>query len=87
MQTDIKCMCVHVEQCYKDVELKMGLHFKLINFFMTLIDENADMIERYGYSNIIEPLRLFPYLFKIRTFKQCLMAFLKQVKSAVPCGN
>ena len=37
-------MCVNVEDVYKEVEHKMGVHFKLINYFLTLIEENQDMI-------------------------------------------
>lgn len=66
-----------METLYKDVEQRMAMHFKLINYFLSLIESDTDMVERYGYAHIIEPLRLFPKLFKVRELKQSLMVYLR----------
>lgn len=77
MQAEIKSMCVNVESLHKEIEERMGLHFKLIDFFLALIESDAEMVDRYGYTSMVEPLKLFPSLFRMRELKQCLMAFLK----------
>ena len=55
----LKYLHSSIESLFTQIELSLGIHFKMFRHFSLLIDSKADMIHKYDKSDNLQLLKMF----------------------------
>ena len=61
----------------RDMEDKLGPHFKIFKLFWELLEQNSYILEKKENKTMIKPLKVFADMNKVKFFKDKLMHMIR----------
>ncbi|CDW84645.1 UNKNOWN [Stylonychia lemnae] len=79
--SNLRNLHYNVDNLMRDIEDKFGSHFKIFKLFWEILERNTFMLEKKENKDLLEPIRLFADLNKLKFYKDNLLKMIKQARA------